>query len=218
MTRRAALGAMLAALAGPALAQLQPQHRGPTDHRFDDAESWARIFDNPARDAWQKPDEVVQALALAPNAVVADVGAGTGYFAARLARALPRGRVYAADASPDMVKYLAERAQREQLPNLSAVRAAADGPNLPAPVDLVLLVDVYHHIDDRVGYFRALQGALKPAARVAVIDFKPETRRGPRHKIPASTVREEMRQAGYAMVQELAFLPDQYFLVFAPAP
>lgn len=210
----AALGLLLAASAG---AQVHPRHRGAADHRFDDAESWARIFDDPARDAWQKPDEVVRALQLAPGAAVADIGAGTGYFAVRLARALPRGRVYAVDASADMVKYLEERARREGLGHVTVLRAGARSANLPAPVDLALLVDVYHHIEERVDYFRSLRASLSPGGRVAIIDFRPESRRGPRHKLPASTVLEEMQRAGFAVAGRHEFLPDQYFIVFAPS-
>lgn len=103
-------------LSGCAGAQAPHTHR----HAFSDAERWARIFEDPARDAWQKPDEVVQALRLAPDAVVADIGAGTGYFAARLARAVPNGRVFAVDIEPDMVRYLTERARREKLYALAA--------------------------------------------------------------------------------------------------
>ncbi len=217
MKRRLVLTALLAGVAGAACAQVHHQHPGAADHRFDNAESWARVFDDPARDAWQKPDEVVRALALAPGARVADVGAGTGYFAVRLARAVPQGTVYAVDLSADMVKYLGERARREGLANLRALQGAPDKPNLPEPVDVVLLVDVYHHIDSRIEYFRALRQSLAPGGRVAIIDFRPESRRGPRHKVAASQVTDEMRRAGFAVMSSHDFLPDQYFIVFAPA-
>jgi len=213
-----ALVPALALAASAASAQVQHQHGGPQSHAFDNAESWARVFDDPARDAWQKPDEVVRALKLVPSATVADVGAGTGYFAVRLARAVPQGTVYAVDASADMVKYLGERTRREALANVTAVQAGARSANLPRAVDVALLVDVYHHIDDRVDYFRGLRASLQPGGRVAVIDFRPESRRGPRHKIAAGVVQEEMRRAGFALAQSHDFLPDQYFLVFVPVP
>jgi predicted methyltransferase len=107
-------------------------------HSFGDAEKWAHVFDDPERDAWQKPHEVVRALALKPDATVADIGAGTGYFAARLAKMLPKGTVYAVDLEPDMVKYLGERAKREGVKNLRPVAASADDVRLPAKVDLIL--------------------------------------------------------------------------------
>jgi cyclopropane fatty-acyl-phospholipid synthase-like methyltransferase len=184
--------------------------------RFDDAERWAKVFDDPARDAWQKPDEVVRALALAQNATVADIGAGTGYFSVRLARALPAGRVYGADVEPDMVRYLNQRAEREKLANLSAHLVATDAVKLPTKVDAVLIVDTYHHIGQRPKYFSSLRTQLNPSGRVAIVDFKPDSPVGPpaRHRVPREMVVEEMGKAGYQLRQEHAFLPYQYFLVF----
>jgi ubiquinone/menaquinone biosynthesis C-methylase UbiE len=95
-------------------------------HRFEHADAWAKQFDDPSRDAWQQPDKVITALALTPSMTVADVGAGTGYFTVRLARAVPQGEVIATDIEPDMVRYLGERAEREHLPNIRALLAGAD--------------------------------------------------------------------------------------------
>src|SRR5205085_2969879 len=136
-------------VAAGALAQAPQNHQ----HTFEDAGRWAGVFDDPKRDEWQKPHEVILALALAPDAVVADIGAGTGYFAVRFARMLPKGKVYAADIEPDMVRHLTQRAKREQLANVFAVQSAPDDARLPEKVDLALLVDTYHHIDDRSRYF-----------------------------------------------------------------
>lgn len=207
----ALLLALLVLLAGCAAA-------GPHEHAFRDAERWARVFDDPAREGWQKPQEVIAALALPPDAVVADLGAGTGYFAVRLARALPQGHVYGVDVEPDMVRYLAERARREGLANLTVVQAAPDDPRLPRPVDLVLVVNTYHHIADRSAYFERLQRSLRPGGRVAIVDFLPDAPVGPPRatRIPAATVKEEMGRAGYGLAAEHGFLPYQYFLVFAP--
>jgi len=212
MIRPLAFAALLA-LAGLAAAQTPHTHQ----HRFSDAEKWARVFDDPERDAWQKPHEVIQALALKPDAAVADLGAGTGYFAARLAHMLPKGTVYAADLEPDMVKHLAARAEREGLKNLRAVAAAPDDARLPAKVDLVLLVDVYHHVEDRPRYFRRLADSLATGGRLAVIDFRLDSPRGPpkASRIAPERVKAELAQAGYALAAEHTFLPDQYFLVFA---
>lgn len=210
-----AIGSLLASLSA-ATAQTPSTHR----HSFSGAEKWAHVFDDPKRDAWQKPHEVIQKLALAPDAVVADVGAGTGYFAARLANMLPQGTVYAVDIEPDMVKYLADRAKREKLANLRPVTGTADDPRLPVQVDLILLVDVYHHIDQRERYFDRLRGALKPGGRIAVIDFKLDSPEGPPKKmrIPPDAVKAELAKAGYTLQADHAILPRQYFLVFAPRP
>ena len=186
------------------------------EHRFSGAEHWAQIFDDPKRDAWQKPHEVIQTLALKPDAVVADIGAGTGYFAARVANMTPQGRVYAVDTEPDMIKYLRERANKEGLTNLTPVAGAPGDPRLPAKVDVVLMVDVYHHIGDRDAYFRKLRESLKPGGRVSIIDFRMDSPEGPpkSSRIPADRVKAELEKAGYALIAEHAFLPRQYFLVF----
>jgi len=141
-----ALASCLALSASAAFAQSPSTHQ----HRFSDAERWAQVFDDPKRDVWQKPDEVMRALELPPDALAADVGAGTGYFAVRLAEALPTGRVYAVDVEPDMVEYLAARAKQERHDNLVVIAGSPDDPKLPEKVDLILMVDVHHHIDDRV--------------------------------------------------------------------
>jgi predicted methyltransferase len=193
-----------------------PEHM---HHSFGGAEHWAKVFDDPQRDKWQKPHEVIAALKLAPDAAVADIGAGTGYFAVRFAHMLPKGRVYGVDLEPDMVKYLNERAKKENLANLTAVAAARDDARIPAPVDLVMLVDVYHHIDQRAEYFRKLRASLKPGGRIAIIDFRMDAPTGPPQnaRIAPDRVKTEMQSAGYSLGEEHAFLPNQYFLIFKPA-
>ena len=201
--------------AAPATAQSHQTHQ----HSFGGAEKWAQEFDDPKRDAWQKPHEVIQALALKPDAVIADIGSGTGYFSVRLAHMVPKGRVYGVDIEPDMVKYLAERAKRDGLENLVAVTGAPGDPLLPEKVDLILIVDTFHHIEDRDRYFRRLHDSLKPGGRIAIIDFRMDSPEGP-PKSARSTpdgIKAELNRAGYALVQEHTFLPEQYFLIFRPA-
>lgn len=193
------------------------EHHGAMPHRFEGAEEWAKRFDDPERDAWQKPDEVVTALELQPDAKVADIGAGTGYFAMRLARAVPQGRVYGVDIEPDMVRYLGERAKREGANNLEPVLGEPADPKLPEAVDVALIVDTYHHIGDRVTYMRKLGEKLRPGGRVVVIDYREDSPKGPprEHKLTAEQVRKELEAAGYQQTGAHDFLPDQYFLVFA---
>ena len=112
---------------------------------------------------------MIQALRLAPDATIADIGAGTGYFTVRFARMLPKAKVYAADIEPEMVQHLAARAKREQLANMVAVQAAADDAKLPEKVDLAILVDTYHHVDARGRYSAKLRESLKPGGRVSFI-------------------------------------------------
>jgi predicted methyltransferase len=214
ITRLAVLTGTVAFTAG---APAQSPHT--YQHTFEGAQKWAKIFDDPKRDAWQKPHEVLQALALKPDAVVADIGAGTGYFSARLAHMVPNGRVLAVDTEPDMVKYLAARARREGLKNMVAVAGTPEDPRLPQKVDLALFVDVYHHIENRERYFRKLAESLKPGGVVAVIDFRMDSPEGPPKevRIAAERVKAELKAAGYDLAQEHAFLPNQYFLVFRRA-
>jgi predicted methyltransferase len=203
-------------LVSPGVYAQKPQTH---EHAFGDAAKWSKVFDDPKRDEWQKPHEVIQALALKPDAVIADIGAGTGYFAVRLAHMVPKGRVYAVDTEPDMVKHLAERARTNGLQNLTAVAATPDDARLPDKADLVLLVDVYHHIDKREAYFRRLGESLKPGGRIAIIDFMLDSPRGPPKagRVAPERVKAEFKSAGYEIVQEHAFLPNQYFIVFTPA-
>jgi SAM-dependent methyltransferase len=191
-------------------------HAGGMPHRFENAEEWVKRFEEPGREAWQKPDEVVKALGLPADAKVADIGSGTGYFAVRLARAVPQGRVYGVDIEPDMARYLGERARREGLSNLTPVLASAEETKLPEPVDLALIVDTYHHLGDRVAWLQRLGEKLRPGGRVAIIDLRLDSSRGPppAHKLSPERVREELEAAGYRPVETHAFLPEQYFLVF----
>ncbi len=217
MFKAIAVPAFILALAcGSGHAQSPSTHQ----HSFGNAEQWAHVFDDPKRDVWQKPHEVIKALALAPDAVVADIGAGTGYFSARLATMLPQGRVFAADIEPSMVRYLSERAARERLANMVPVLSHNDTPGLPVKVDLVLMVDTYHHILGREGYFRGLQGLLKPGGRIAIIDFRMDSPEGPpkQARLTPAQVTGEMARAGYVLAAQHDFLPRQYFLVFRPAP
>ncbi|MEO8703408.1 MAG: class I SAM-dependent methyltransferase [Kofleriaceae bacterium] len=195
----------------------KPHHHSPTMvHRFEDADRWAKVFDDPARDAWQRPDDVVAVLALSPNMTVADVGAGTGYFTVRLARAVPAGQVIATDIEPDMVRYLTERAKREQLANVQAVLSTGDDPKLAAgSVDRILVVDVWHHVADRARYARGLAAALRPGGSVAIVDFTQETDRGPPrpHRLRPEVIVADLEAAGLATSVSPVKLPDQFVVV-----
>ena len=196
------------------------QMDGPSDgvfHRkFEDANKWAKEFDNPERDAWQKPEEILDALHLNPTSSVADIGAGTGYFSVRIASRIPKGKIFAVDVEPDMVRYLGERAQREHLTNLIPVQAGANAANLSEPVDVVLVVDTYHHIGNRKQYFAKLKSSLRPTGRLAIVDFRADSPSGPpvQYRISPERVTEELNAAGYSLMETLQFLPRQYFLVF----
>jgi predicted methyltransferase len=191
-------------------------HGGGMPHRFDKADDWAKVFDDPARDAWQRPDDVIAALALSPEMTVADVGAGTGYFTVRLSRAVPAGKVIATDIEPDMVRYISERASREHLANISAALAHAADPGLAAAsVDRVLVVDVWHHISDRVAYARAIAASLRPGGLVAIVDFTMEANHGPpaKHRLLPDAIIADLKAAGLSAELSPTTLPDQYIIV-----
>ena len=183
-------------------------------HSFDDVSQWEARFENPERDAWQLPDRVVATLIDRPDRVVVDIGSATGYFPVRFARAVPEGMVFGSDIEPGMVQYLNDRAAREGIPNLVSVLAGPDGPHVPRPADVYFLCNTYHHIDGRIAYFERLRSGLLPGGRVAVVDYRLESERGPDHKLAAEVVEEEMGKAGYRLAARHDFLPDQYFLVF----
>jgi ubiquinone/menaquinone biosynthesis C-methylase UbiE len=213
-------------LAAAALPEAAPPARGSDDatshHPFDETEKWAKVFDDPARDAWQKPAETVAALGLRPGMIAADLGAGTGYFESYLSRAVGAGGlVLAIDPEPKMVQYLGQRARREGLTNVVPVLGLNDDPFLPkGRVDRVLIADTYHHIDDRLEYFGRMREVLAPGGTVAVVDFHKRplpVGPPPAHKLAREQVVDEMQKAGWRLADEKTFLPHQYFLIFAPA-
>jgi len=181
-----------------------------------DAEKWAPVFDDPTRDAWQKPDSVVAALALAPGMTVADIGAGTGYFESRLSAAVgPEGKVLAVDVEPDMVRYLGERAAREKMTNVEARLGTPDDPSLPlASVDRILIVDTWHHIPTRNAYAAKLAKALKPGGFIVVVDYTLDSAKGPprEHRLAPMVVVAELAQGGLRGSVLVEDLPDQYIV------
>jgi len=191
-------------------------HGGGMPHRFEKADEWAKDFDNPARDAWQRPDLVLAALELRPKMIIADIGAGTGYFSVRLARAVPDGQIIATDIEPDMIRYMTERAAREHLPNLRAVQTPPDDPQLaPGSLDRILVVDVWHHLGDRPAYARALARALRPGGKLAIVDFTLTSSHGPppQHRLSPDQILAELRSAGLTASVSSTTLPEQYIVI-----
>lgn len=188
-------------------------------HRFDDPAKWAAVFDDPARDAWQRPAEVVALTDVPAGGVVADLGAGTGYFMPHLAPLA--GRVLALDVEPSMVAYLTERAAQAGFANVEAKQIAPDDPGLAAgSVDRVLIVDTWHHLPDRAAYSAKLAAGLKPEGRVVIVDFTLETAMGPpvSERLSPDAVIAELAKGGLVgrVVEET--LPEQYVVVAERAP
>ena len=195
--------------------------RGHDRFRPKDFEAFVRRMLDPGRDRWQRPARVLRALRVRPNAVVADIGAGPGYFTLRLARAVgPRGHVYAVDPEPRSLERLRRRLERLGVRNVTPVLSRGDDPHLPAGAcDLVLIIDTYHHFPDGAAFLRRAAGALKPGGRLVGIDFqKRETPVGPpvEHRVAREEFLRDAGRAGLALVAEHPFLPYQYFVVLRP--
>jgi len=171
------------------------------------------------RDEWQKPDEVIRALAIGPGDRVADLGSGGGYFTFRLAKAVgPTGKVYALDVDKGLNDALARRAKDEGYANIEVVLAEPGDPRLPAPVDLIFTSNTYHHLQNRSAYFANVKRYLKPAGRIAIVEFNGAGWiESMGHHTPKETILSEMKAAGYGLQQDLGFLPRQHFLIFSIA-
>ena len=206
------------ALASPAF----PQAAAPPpqmEHRHRDPGAYIASLDDPARDAYQKPGEVLEALALREGETVADIGSGSGYFTVRFAHAVGKtGRVYAVDVSPDMIRHLNRRVREEGIRNVVTVLSDPDDPLLPdASVDRFVIVDTWHHIEDQPKYLAVMRRMLRPGGQVVHIDFqKRDLPVGPPAgmKIAREDLIKQVEGAGFVLAAEHTFLPYQYFLVF----
>lgn len=173
-------------------------------------------LDEPGRDEWQRPELVVAAAGLTDDQVVADVGAGTGYFEVHLSRAVgASGRVLALDVDPNLVEHMKRRFHDAGLNNVEARVLRHDDPGLePGSVDRVLFVDLWHHLHDRVGYARKLRAALRPEGRVLVIDRDAVSSYAPpvEMRISVETVIGELEAAGFSARVLPQALPRQFMV------
>jgi predicted methyltransferase len=201
-------------------AQNQPRRAQPHGRLFPPQD--LGLLEAPDRDIWQHPDEVMDKLGIAEASVVADIGAGAGWFTIRLARRVgPNGTVYAEDVQSEMLAAVSRRVNSLGLTNVKPTRGKDSDPQLPAQsLDAALMVDAYHENDDRnarVSLLRNLATALKPGGRIGLIDFKLEgSGPGPANeeRVSPETVISEAAAAGLQLVSHETFLPYQYFLIF----
>lgn len=207
------------------MARRRPRHRGHGRHGAygnpADLEAYIERQLNPGRGAWQKPAAVLRALGVRRGQVIADVGAGPGYFSLRLARAVgPAGHVYAVDPEPAILAVLRERLTRARVRNVTPVLGLGADPLLPpGRCDLALIVDTYHHFPDGPAFLRRVARALRPGGRLVNIDFqRRDTPVGPplEHRVAREAFLRDARRAGLLLVAEHRFLPYQYFLVLWP--
>ena len=213
---------LLAAHLHGALAEQPARDDGlAVPYRFGDVDRWAAVFENPQRDSYQMPERILASLDLAPGMVIADVGAATGYFARRFARAVgARGVVYAVDIEPEPLQWLEERAANEGIRNIRIVLATATDSQLPARCcDIIFLSNTYHMIPRRVDYLEHLQSRLRSGGRIVIIDWRKQPLpRGPRPrwKLTEQQVAEEALAAGLCVMDRPQYLPYHYFFLLQP--
>lgn len=207
--RAAAATLALIAFSSPAAAQLGSRT----------AEEWIQTLESPARIENLKVNETIAALKVRPGDIVADLGAGSGAFTVHLAEAVkPDGKVYAVDVDEQLLHHIAERATETGLTNyVETIYGEYNDPLLPDRIDLAFMNDVLHHIEDRAAYLKALAGYLKPAGRVALIDFHPE-QGGHRNEPALQVTREQadalMNGAGFKPLEEVKLFEDKYFVIY----
>lgn len=175
-------------------------------------------MNDPSRDVWQKPKEVIEKLVITPGARVADIGAGGGYFTWYLAEAVgTEGVVYAVEIDETGLEIIRKEKQTRGLTRVIPILAEPDDPKLPEPVDLAFSCDTYHHMKDRVAYFKSLARYLKADGRVAVLDFHPHGFFSGflGHGTAAEDVRREMEAAGYRRVADVDIIDRQHFQIFS---
>ena len=177
------------------------------------------VLEGPDREAWQKPEQVMDALRIADRSVVADLGAGGGWFTVRLARRVgPNGVVYAEDIQPRMIEATTRRVQREGLSNVRIVLGTPDDPRLPeGHLDAVLIVDTYHEMTQPVTLLRNVARALTAQGRLGIVDFnKDGGGPGPPtdERMDPEVIVRDASAAGLRLIRRESFLPFQFFLVF----
>ncbi len=195
-------------------AGINPQSLKP----FEEVEKYIAFLERPNRANWQKPDVVVKALGLQGDELLVDLGAGSGYFSFRFAKALPNGRVYALDTQAEMVRHIHHKAMQEGVSNVQAQVAKPDDPILPPKADLVFVCDVLHHVQNRPAWLKKLHSEMSTGAVLVLIEFKSgDLPEGPPEqvKIPKAELIDLLKSAGFTFKEDKAeLLPYQEFLVF----
>jgi len=186
-----------------------------------DPKSYIGALEDPQRDVYQKPQEVMTALNLKPGEVIADIGAGSGYFTFRLSHSVgATGKVYAVDVSPDMILHINRRIRDLKATNVVTILADPDDPLLAEQsINRFFICDVWHHVENPSKYLATMKKMLKPGGEIVMIDFhKKELPVGPppQMKIAREDLIKQMESNGFRVAKQHTFLPYQYFLVFAP--
>jgi len=203
-----------------AFAQNPPRSMEEIHKLHQDSKAYIAMLEDPARDAYQKPHEVVMALGIKEGEHIADIGAGSGYFAFRFAHHVGEtGRVYAVDVSPDMILYMNRRIRDMQVKNVVTVLSAPDDPLLPdKSIDRFFICETWHHIQAQTQYLAMMKKMLKPGGQIVMVDFqKKAIPIGPPEemKIAREDVIKQMEANEFRLAKENTFLPYHYFLIFA---
>jgi ubiquinone/menaquinone biosynthesis C-methylase UbiE len=201
--------------AAPAPSSLPPSEQRKTSDPYTGDLS---IFDSPGREDRLQINRVMDILGVVPGKAVADIGAGSGWFTVRAARRVGRsGLIYAADINPEAIRYIGDRARKEQLQNVRTILSKADNPLLPASsVDAVLLLKTYHEVAQPITLLQNLRAALRSGAKVGIID---RDGNGENHGVGRDVVIREAQTAGYKLAEQYDFVKGDkmdYFLVFVP--
>ena len=178
----------------------------------------AEWLNRPGRIQEEMPDEVVANMSLAPDAVVADIGAGSGYFSFRIAKLVPQGKVMAVDIQPEMLQIIADRMEAENITNIDRVLGEVDNPNLPPEsIDAALMVDAYHEFSHPFEMIDGIYRALKPGGRIFLLEYRGEDASvpiRPLHKMTEVQAVKEMSVFGLEWTDTLDFLPWQHMMIF----
>ena len=193
--------------------QIQKMHQDP--------KAYIATLENPQREKEQKPDEVIAAMNLKAGETIADIGAGSGFFAFRFARKVgDSGRVYAVDINPDMILYMNRRIRDSKIKNAVTVLSAPDDPLLTdASINRFFICNTWHHVQSRPRYIGLMKKMLKPGGQVIIVDYKKRqlpVGPPPEMKLAKRDVIGEMESNGFKLAKEHSFLEYQYFLVFEP--
>jgi precorrin-6B methylase 2 len=176
-------------------------------------------LERPERETEEQPVKTVEMLDLQPDDVVADIGAGTGYFSLRMAAKVPEGKVYAVDIQPEMLDAIAFLTKENKITNIETILGQEDNPNLPSEsIDLALMVDAYHEFAYPREMMEAIVKALKPGGRVVLLEYRQENPMimiKPLHKMSQKQVKKELSAVGLKWQTTKEFLPEQHFLVFS---
>ncbi len=183
----------------------------------------AKMFNRRASERKSMPDTVIQSLGLSSGKIVADIGSGGGYFSFLFAQVVGKnGKVYAVDTDPKLLDYVRRQGEAMGLSNLRTVPGNGFPSSIPPrSLDLVFMRDVYHHLDDPIGYFAGVRKYLKPEGKVVIIDYKADNKGFSfhslfKHSVSAAKVGKDMAEAGYEQERSFDYLPEQYFMVFKP--